>query len=664
MAVIIQVRRDTEISWSTINPILAQGEFGENLNNGLVKLGDGIRHWLSLDYYGATVSGIIAHDLLAGLNDDDHVQYLNEFRADERYYTQVELDNGQLDNRYYNETEINTISGVINSKIITHHSGLSGLSNDDHPQYHTDARGDIRYYGKTAVDSLITSTSGSIIKDHGGLTGLSDDDHSQYHTDARGDIRYYGKTAVDNLITSTSGSIIKAHSGLTGLGNDEHTQYILANGTRAFTSTVSGVIPTQPNHLVTKGYTDAGLTAVSGSIIKGHGGLTGLSNDDHPQYHTDARGDIRYYGKTAVDNLITSTSGSIIKAHSGLTGLGNDEHTQYILANGTRAFTSTVSGVIPTQPNHLVTKGYTDAGLTAVSGSIIKGHGGLTGLSNDDHPQYHTDARGDIRYYTKTLVDNMVTSTSGSIIKAHSGLTGLGNDDHTHYTLSNGTRAFTSTVLGVTPTQPGHLATKGYVDTWLTTVSGNIIKSHGELTGLSNDDHAQYIKKDGTRQLSSDWNYGNSSISGTGNFYGNGSTLSNVGYVENGDIYFYDSTRNKDLGVGIIQIGCGRNSMNTTNQYIRMYDSIVMNLSGVTLPFDSTLVGMTMSEQVNTQSWTAQVRKNDSDTVLDSLSIVNAYENHTWNKNTDFVAGDRVQVYLNGTNIKYPQVMLYFRRKK
>jgi hypothetical protein len=258
----------------------------------------------------------------------------------------------------------------------------------------------------------------------------------------------------------------------------------------------------------------------------------------------------------------------------------------------------------------------------------------------------------------------MVTSTSGSIIKAHSGLTGLGNDDHTHYTLSNGTRAFTSTVLGVTPTQPGHLATKGYVDTWLTTVSGNIIKSHGELTGLSNDDHTQYIKKDGTRQLSSDWNYGNSSISGTGNFYGNGSTLSNVGYVENGDIYFYDSTRNKDLGVGIIQIGCGRNSMNTTNQYIRMYDSIVMNLSGVTLPFDSTLVGMTMSEQVNTQSWTAQVRKNDSDTVLDSLSIVNAYENHTWNKNTDFVAGDRVQVYLNGTNIKYPQVMLYFRRKK
>ena len=591
MAVIIQVRRDTEISWSTINPILAQGEFGENLNNGLVKLGDGIRHWLSLDYYGATVSGIIAHDLLAGLNDDDHPQYLNEFRADDRYYTQVELNNGQLDNRYYTEIEVNTISGVINGKIITSHNGLTGLSNDDHPQYHTDARGDIRYYGKTAVD---------------------------------------------NLITSTSGSIIKAHSGLTGLSNDEHIQYVLANGSRAFTSSVSGVTPVAAAHLATKGYVDNIVTSTSGSIIKAHSGLTGLSNDDHPQYHTDARGDAKYYGKTAVDSLITSTSGSIIKNHGGLVGLSNDDHPQYHTdARGDiRYYVKTV----------------VDNMVTSTSGSIIKAHSGLTGLSNDDHPQYHTDARGDIRYYTKTIIDNLITSTSGTIIKSHSGLTGLNSDDHPQY----------------------HTDTRGdiryygktAIDSMITSTSGSIIKSHSGLTGLSNDDHTQYIKNDGTRQLSSDWNYGNSSISGTGNFYGNGATLSNVGYVEDGDIYFYDPTRNKNLGVGIIQIGCGRNSMNTTNQYIRMYDSIVMNLSGVTLPFDSTLVGMTMSEQVNTQSWTAQVRKNDSDTIIDSLSIVNAYENHVWNKNTDFVAGDRVQVYLNGTNIKYPQVMLYFRRKK
>ena len=38
----------------------------------------------------------------------------------------------------------------------TEHSLLSGLADDDHIQYHTDARGDIRYYTKSQVDTLIT----------------------------------------------------------------------------------------------------------------------------------------------------------------------------------------------------------------------------------------------------------------------------------------------------------------------------------------------------------------------------------------------------------------------------------------------------------------------------------------------------------------------------
>jgi microcystin-dependent protein len=36
--------------------------------------------------------------------------------------------------------------------------------------------------------------------DHGALTGLADDDHGQYHTDARGDARYYTKAQVDGAI--------------------------------------------------------------------------------------------------------------------------------------------------------------------------------------------------------------------------------------------------------------------------------------------------------------------------------------------------------------------------------------------------------------------------------------------------------------------------------
>jgi hypothetical protein len=38
-------------------------------------------------------------------------------------------------------------------------------------------------------------------------------------------------------------------------------------------------------------------------------------------------------------------------------------------------------------------------------GGGVTDHGALTGLADDDHPQYHNDTRGDARYYTKTQAD-------------------------------------------------------------------------------------------------------------------------------------------------------------------------------------------------------------------------------------------------------------------
>lgn len=48
------------------------------------------------------------HHSLLGLDDDDHEQYHNDTRGDIRYYTKTLLNEGQLDDRYYTETEIQT----------------------------------------------------------------------------------------------------------------------------------------------------------------------------------------------------------------------------------------------------------------------------------------------------------------------------------------------------------------------------------------------------------------------------------------------------------------------------------------------------------------------------------------------------------------------------
>ena len=56
---------------------------------------------------GAAAVGdiITAHSGLSGLSADDHAQYHTDARGDLRYYTQVQLNGGSLDARYYTETE-------------------------------------------------------------------------------------------------------------------------------------------------------------------------------------------------------------------------------------------------------------------------------------------------------------------------------------------------------------------------------------------------------------------------------------------------------------------------------------------------------------------------------------------------------------------------------
>ena len=54
MAYRIQFRRDTTANWTSINPILLQGEFAYSLDTGFAKIGDGSSTWSQLTYFGGT----------------------------------------------------------------------------------------------------------------------------------------------------------------------------------------------------------------------------------------------------------------------------------------------------------------------------------------------------------------------------------------------------------------------------------------------------------------------------------------------------------------------------------------------------------------------------------------------------------------------------------
>jgi len=106
---------------------------------------------------GATgsASPISDHGNLTGLADDDHTQYLNTARGDSRYYTETELDAGQLDNRYYTESEVDGL--IASASGTTDHSELNNLD------YASAGHTGFQPAGDYVTDEELTTTSGNIV---------------------------------------------------------------------------------------------------------------------------------------------------------------------------------------------------------------------------------------------------------------------------------------------------------------------------------------------------------------------------------------------------------------------------------------------------------------------------------------------------------------------
>lgn len=68
MLSIIRFKRATTVQWARENPILEAGEPGYDLDEKRVKIGDGVRHWLDLDFAGSADTGMTLQDLMDHIN--------------------------------------------------------------------------------------------------------------------------------------------------------------------------------------------------------------------------------------------------------------------------------------------------------------------------------------------------------------------------------------------------------------------------------------------------------------------------------------------------------------------------------------------------------------------------------------------------------------------
>jgi hypothetical protein len=76
MAVQIQFRRDIAANWTSVNPILAEGEFGLETDTSRYKIGNGSSNWNALSYASLPSNAIdvavidAKGDLLVGTADN------------------------------------------------------------------------------------------------------------------------------------------------------------------------------------------------------------------------------------------------------------------------------------------------------------------------------------------------------------------------------------------------------------------------------------------------------------------------------------------------------------------------------------------------------------------------------------------------------------------
>ena len=128
--------------------------------------------------------------------------------------------------------------------------------------------------------------------------------------------------AQGEMTVDTTKKVVVVHDGVTAGGipmakaSTTLSGYGITDATPINSPALTGS-PTAPTATVGTNTTQIATTAfVNGSLGSiDHGLLTGLSDDDHPQYHTDARGDARYMptGVNAQNGYIILPNGLIFQ---------------------------------------------------------------------------------------------------------------------------------------------------------------------------------------------------------------------------------------------------------------------------------------------------------------------------------------------------------------
>lgn len=225
--------------------------------------------------------------------------------------------------------------------------------------------------------------------------------------------------------------------------------------------------PANPSDAATKNYVDTSLAAYTTD----HGALSGLADDDHTQYHTDARGDARYYTQTQLmtTGVLDARYYTEAETNNLLAAKASSSHTHDDRYFTEAEVTSALSGKSDTGHTHVIAS--VNGLQTALDGKASSSHNHDASYSALGHT--HDD-----RYYTETETDNLLANKASTTHNHDSTYAAV---SHTH-TIGNVTGLQTA-LDGKSATTHNHDST--YLALTGGTLTGNLLLGSYSLSGTN-----------------------------------------------------------------------------------------------------------------------------------------------------------------------------------